>query len=116
MPATNDRRIDYIEFAATDLGRTKEFYTRVFGWVFTDYGDAYTAFEDGRLSGGFYQAPSVAAGGPLVVMYAADLASVQRAIEQAGGQVVRPVFDFPGGRRFHFSDPSGNVLAVWSEK
>jgi predicted enzyme related to lactoylglutathione lyase len=112
---SNDRRIDYIELPATDLERVKAFYTQVFGWTFTDYGDDYIAFEDGRLTGGFYRASGVTAGGPLIVVYARDLASVQQAIEGAGGQVVRPVFAFPGGRRFHFSDPSGNVLAVWSE-
>jgi predicted enzyme related to lactoylglutathione lyase len=117
MPAaSNDRRIDYIEFPATDLARVKAFYTRVFGWTFTDYGEGYTAFEDGRLTGGFYRAAAVDAGGPLVVIYTDDLASMQQAIEHAGGRIVRPVFAFPGGRRFHFSDPSGNVLAVWSEK
>lgn len=116
MPAaSNDRQIDYIEFPATDLGRVKAFYTQVFGWTFTDYGADYIAFEDGRLTGGFYRASAVTAGGPLIVIYAGDLASVQQAIEGAGGQIVRPVFSFPGGRRFHFSDPSGNVLAVWSE-
>lgn len=117
MPASpNDRRIDYIEFSAPDLERVKAFYTKVFGWKFTDYGDGYTAFEDGRLTGGFQRGSSVTAGGPLVVIYADDLASTQQAIEGAGGKIVQPVFEFPGGRRFHFSDPAGNVLAVWSEK
>jgi predicted enzyme related to lactoylglutathione lyase len=113
--ASNDRRIDYIEFAAIDLERVKAFYTQVFGWTFTDYGADYVAFEDGRLTGGFHRAASVTAGGPLIVIYAADLAAVQQAIEREGGHIVLPVFAFPGGRRFHFSDPSGNVLAVWSE-
>jgi predicted enzyme related to lactoylglutathione lyase len=111
----NDRRIDYIEFPAADVARTKAFYTHVFGWKFTDYGPDYTSFEDGRLSGGFAKTDGVTRGGPLVVIYAADLAAIEAAVRASGGAIVKETFSFPGGRRFHFTDPSGNELAVWSE-
>jgi predicted enzyme related to lactoylglutathione lyase len=111
----NDRRIDYIEFPADDVARTKAFYAGVFGWKFTDYGPDYTSFEDGRLAGGFAKKDRVAQGGPLVVIYAADLAAMEAAVQASGGKIVKATFSFPGGRRFHFTDPSGNELAVWSE-
>jgi len=112
----NDSRIDYIEFPATDIAQTKAFYVQVFGWKFTDYGPGYTSFEDGRLTGGFSKERSVAHGGALVVIYAHDLAATEAKVRDAGGKIVKPPFSFPGGRRFHFTDPSGNELAVWSEK
>src|SRR3984893_14009447 len=108
-------RIDYIEFPALDTGKIKAFYSQVFGWKFEDYGPNYTSFQDGRLAGGFTKVASAGKGGPLVVIYATDLASAEAKIKAAGGAIVKEAFSFPGGRRFHFSDPSGNVLAVWSE-
>jgi uncharacterized protein len=113
--AANDRRIDYIEFPALDAAKAKEFYTAAFGWKFEDYGPQYTSFHDGRLGGGFSADDTERPAKPLVVIYAADLEAAQRAVEQAGGKITRPVFSFPGGRRFHFTDPGGNELAVWSE-
>ena len=110
-----DRRIDYIELPATDIAATKRFYVDAFGWKFTDYGPEYTSFEDGRLAGGFTTVGKVAQGGPLVVIYADKLEMQEAKVRQAGGTIVKPIFSFPGGRRFHFSDPSGNELAVWSE-
>jgi predicted enzyme related to lactoylglutathione lyase len=89
---------------------------QVFGWRFEDYGPDYTAFEDGRLNGGFEKADLVSPGGALVVLYATNLEAVQASVTKAGGRVVREPFEFSGGRRFHFSDPSGNELAVWSEQ
>ena len=112
---TSDRRIDYIEFPATDVARVKEFYTRVFRWKFTDYGPDYTSFEDGRIAGGFAKRERVTACGPLVVIYAADLEAVEAEVKAAGGRIVKETFSFPGGRRFHFTDPSGNEVSVWSE-
>lgn len=111
-----DRRVDYIEFRSTDLEATRTFYTRVFGWEFTDYGPEYTSFADGRLSGGFALAPEVASGGPLVVVYARELEEVEGRVVEHGGEVTKEIFEFPGGRRFHFTDPSGNELAVWSDR
>lgn len=112
----NEGRIDYIEFPAVDIPKTKAFYTVVFGWKFTDYGPEYTSFEDGRLAGGFYKKDAATAGGPLVVLYSADLAGVQSKVQAAGGAIVKQIFSFPGGRRFHFRDPAGNELAIWSDK
>ena len=114
MNSTNDRRIDYIEFPATDIEKTRLFYSTVFGWKFEDYGPDYTSFHDGRLSGGFRKEKKVKTSGPLIVLYASDLEAIQRRIILADGKITRPTFEFPGGRRFHFSDPNGNELAVWS--
>ncbi|MDH3891750.1 MAG: VOC family protein [candidate division Zixibacteria bacterium] len=114
--ADQDRRVDYIEFPSTDIEKTKRFYGAVFGWKFTDYGPEYTSFNDGRLGGGFAKSPEVVSGGPLVVLYATALEEIKDKVSEHGGKVVRDTFEFPGGRRFHFSDPSGNVLAVWSDK
>ena len=113
--AHNDRCIDYIEFNVADIARSKDFYGRAFGWRFTDYGPGYCEFTDGQMKGGFDASGPVTPGGPLVVLYGADLADLQDRIEAAGGKIVKPIFEFPGGRRFHFSDPDGYELAVWSE-
>jgi predicted enzyme related to lactoylglutathione lyase len=112
----NDGQMDYIEFGAGDIAATKEFYAGVFGWKFTDYGPDYTSFEDGRLAGGFAKADKVMRGGPLVVLYAADLAGMAAKVKAAGGVIVKEIFSFPGGRRFHFTDPGGNELSVWSDQ
>ncbi len=112
----NDRRIDYIEFPATDMTATKNFYTEVFGWKFEDWGPDYISFVDGRLYGGFAKAAQVRPAGPLVVIYATDLAGMEGKIKAAGGITVKPIFSFPGGRRFHFTDPNGNELSVWSDQ
>ena len=114
--AEQDRRMDYIEFTTTSMEATKSFYSEVFGWEFTDYGPDYTSFTDGRLGGGFTVAPEVSGGGPLVVLYSTNLAEIEALVRQSGGQIVRETFDFPGGRRFHFTDPSGNEMAVWSDR
>jgi uncharacterized protein len=115
--AVRCRTGDYIEFPSDDLERTKAFYAAVFGWTFTDYGPAYTSFADGRLTGGFFLAERTAtvAGGPLVVVYARELELAHERVVAHGGRVCKDIFAFPGGRRFHFEDPGGNVLAVWSE-
>ena len=111
-----DRRIDYIEFSVKSVPDTKRFYRNAFGWKFEDYGPDYASFSDGRLSGGFQTAAKPRTGGPLVVIYAAELEAMEKKVAQAGGVIVRPIFSFPGGRRFHFTDPSGHELAVWSDK
>lgn len=112
----NNHRIDYIEFAATDIASTKKFYAAVFGWKFTDYGPDYTSFEDGRISGGFANVQSMPGNGVLVVIYSSELEKTQNAVVRSGGTITKPPFIFPGGRRFHFTDPNGNELAVWSKK
>ena len=108
-------QLDYIEFPASDIEATKRFYNSVFGWRFTDYGPEYTSFHDGRLAGGFTLSAKPVKGGALVVVYAKDLEETQKQVIAAGGKIVIPTFEFPGGRRFHFADPNGNELAVWSE-
>lgn len=116
MKPENDKTVDYVEFASTDLDKTKTFYSSVFGWRFTDYGPDYSAFEDGRIAGGFFKADAPSSGGPLVVVYAVDLELLEAAVATHGGTIVKETFSFPGGRRFHFADPSGNVLGVWSDQ
>lgn len=112
----NDRRVDYVEFASSDLAKTKAFYASVFGWTFTDYGPDYTSFHDGRLSGGFTtDRVARTGGGALVVIYVADLEGALSRVKEAGGRIAQEIFSFPGGRRFHFIDPTGNELAAWSE-
>jgi predicted enzyme related to lactoylglutathione lyase len=113
-----DATIDYVEFPASDLLATKQFFSAVFGWSFQDYGDGYTCFVDQGINGGFFKSDlcSVTSrGAALVVMYAQNLEETQQRVEQAGGTITRPIFSFPGGRRFHFTEPSGNELAVWSD-
>jgi len=114
--AEQNRRIDYIEFAVKSVPDAKRFYGGAFGWSFEDYGPDYASFSDGRLSGGFQTAARVQPGGPLVIIYAADLEEMEQNVKQAGGKIAKPIFSFPGGRRFHFTDPSGYELAVWSDK
>lgn len=115
-PQDKNGKLDYIEFNVSDIARTCKFYASAFGWSFKDYGPSYCEFTDGRFTGGFSVGGAVTPGGPLVVLYADNLAQAQERVEKAGGRIVRPVFDFPGGRRFHFADPDGYELAVWSDQ
>ena len=114
-------KMDYIEFPASDIESTKLFYSQVFGWTFEDYGPGYTSFHDGRIAGGFNTGAQPAGADPtltrgtLVVIYSPALDDTYAKVKQAGGLIVRETFEFPGGRRFHFADPNGNELAVWSE-
>lgn len=110
-----DCKIDYVEFPAQVLGMTTAFYARVFGWRFTDHGTSYSSFDEG-VEGGFQGDPKERKDKPLVVIYAIDLEAVEAKVRASGGQVIKPIFSFPGGRRFHFLDPSGNELAVWSDR
>jgi hypothetical protein len=112
----HDKRVDYVEFKATDLEAAKAFYSGAFGWKFQDWGPDYASFEDGRLAGGFQLAEEVTRGGPLVIIYAVDLEAAEASVRANGGTIVREIFSFPGGHRFHFTDPSGNELAVWSDQ
>jgi predicted enzyme related to lactoylglutathione lyase len=112
----NDRQIDYIELRVKDIAKNKAFYGAAFGWQFTDYGPDYCEFRDGRLTGGFTTEGTVRPGGPLIVLYGDDLPALEQAVVKAGGKISTPAFDFPGGRRFHFTDPNGYELAVWSKK
>ena len=111
-------KINYVEFPAKDIKATKAFFAKVFGWSFVDYGSEYTAFSDEGLDGGFFKSDLIAStknGSALIVFYSKTLEQTQSKIENSGGSIVKPIFSFPGGRRFHFSDPNGNEYAVWSD-
>ena len=108
--------IDYIELSVTDLAAAKRFYTEAFGWEFNDYGPGYAGIRRGDAeSGGLALADEVTRGGPLVILYSSALEASVASVEAAGGTISTPPFDFPGGRRFYFLDPSGNELAVWTQ-
>ncbi|PID66945.1 MAG: glyoxalase [Gammaproteobacteria bacterium] len=112
-------QINYAEYPAADLERTKAFFKQVFAWQFKDFGSEYTAFSGSGLKGGFFHSElksTVKNGGALLVFFSDELEKTLSIIENAGGQIVRPIFTFPGGRRFHFTEPSGNEFAVWSDK
>jgi predicted enzyme related to lactoylglutathione lyase len=116
MDAAN--RIDYIEFQAADVQKTRQFFEQLLGWKFEDYGPDYTSFHDGRIAGGFSRADrrsTLESGGVLVVLYHPRLEEVRQRVLDLGGLITKEIFSFPGGRRFHFTEPSGNELAVWSE-
>ena len=108
--------IQYVEFKANDLEKTKTFYKQCFNWVFTDYGPTYVAFSESGLDGGFEQTDKAIVNGALVVLYHKELKSIKNDIINAGGTISKDIFSFPGGKRFHFIDSSGNELAVWSEE
>ena len=110
----HDRRIDYIEFSVKSVPDAKRFYGAAFGWTFEDYGPDYASFADGRLTGGF-RADGDPGKAPLIVIFAKDLDALMKQVEAAGGRTFN-LHDFPGGRRFHFEDPGGNELAVWSDR
>jgi uncharacterized protein len=108
--------IDYVEIAVTDVQAAKAFYAAAFGWSLVDYGPDYAGIQgDGKEVGGLRRDAEVRPGGPLVILYSEDLERTVEAVTAAGGTIVEPIYDFPGGRRFHFADPAGNQLAVWSE-
>ena len=112
-------KINYVEFPAKNIKAAKEFFTIVFGWSFVDYGPEYTAFSNEGIDGGFFQSNlsvSTENGSALIVFYSKDLEQTQAKIEDAGGLIIKPIFTFPGGRRFHFADPNDNEYAVWSDE
>jgi len=114
-----DRRINYLELPARDLDAVQEFYAKAFGWTFVAYGPEYRAFNDGATDGGFFKADKQSRqeeGAALIVLYATDLEKTRDTVLGSGGTLVKEMFSFPGGRRFHFADPNGNELAVWSDK
>jgi len=116
MPA--HEKLNYVELPAANISATKAFFTAVFNWQFVDYGPDYTAFDHQGLDGGFFHSDKTStteSGAALLVFYSNALEETLTNIEQAGGIICKPVFDFPGGRRFHFLEPSGNEFAVWSD-
>ncbi|HSH39136.1 MAG TPA: VOC family protein [Chthoniobacterales bacterium] len=113
------KTIDYIEMPSRDPSQTRQFFTQLFGWSFEDYGPDYIAFDDGRMTGGFFRAENAwqdAASCPLVVFYASDLPATQDEVKRLGGRITRDIFEFPGGFRFHFQAPGSGEFAVWCEK
>jgi predicted enzyme related to lactoylglutathione lyase len=114
--ASTHHAIDYVEFTVRDLAAAKRFYAAAFGWQFNDYGPEYAGIKGERGEvGGLHQTEGSRPGGPLVILYSMDLEKTLAAVRAAGGKIVRKPFAFPGGRRFQFTDPSGNELGVWSE-
>lgn len=114
-----DQKINYLELPARDLDAVRAFYKSAFDWSFTPYGPEYLAFNDGFIDGGFYKADAASTrstGGALIVLYAKDLEQTRDTVISKGGKLVQDIFPFPGGRRFHFADPNGNELAVWSDQ
>jgi predicted enzyme related to lactoylglutathione lyase len=111
--------IDYIEMPSRDLAATKKFFAALFGWSFVDYGPDYAAFDDGRMAGGFFASEKTAdvdASAPLVVFYYGELEKTKTKVVDLGGEITKEIFEFPGGRRFHFREPGGGEFAIWSDK
>jgi len=116
---TNDNKINYLELPCNNFDAVQQFYETTFGWTFISYGEEYRAFNDGNMDGGFYasdQHSFTSSGAALIVIYAENLEKTQKSVVENGGTIKKQIFSFPGGRRFHFSDPCGNELAVWSEQ
>jgi uncharacterized protein len=115
---TKHEKISYVEFPAKDIEVVKAFFNDVFGWDFIDYGPEYSVFSDQGLNGGFYKSnlsSSTDSGSALIVFYSTELEKTEAKIKACSGKIIKPIFSFPGGRRFHFSDPNGNEYAVWSD-
>ncbi len=111
--------IDYIEMPSHDLAATKRFFSALFGWTFEDYGPEYAAFDDGRMTGGFFAAEdhwTSAASCPLVVFYTEELEMTRAELARLGARITRDIFKFPGGRRLHFQAPGSGEFALWSDK
>lgn len=112
-------KINYVEFPCKNINATKKFFSKAFNWTFTDYGPDYTAFENQGLDGGFFtseQNSTTKNGAALIVFYSKALEETQAKIENAGGTIIQDIFSFPGGRRFHFTDPSDNEFAAWTDQ
>lgn len=112
------QKIDYLELPAKNIAMAKTFFSSVFDWSFIDYGPDYTCFQQAGIQGGFFKSDltvSAQSGSVLIVIYSSDLLATQVKIEQAGGSIIKPLFRFPGGQRFHFVDPNGNEYSVWSD-
>lgn len=114
----NHEKINYVEFPAHDLVATKQFFVQAFGWSFQDYGPEYTSFSDSGIAGGFYKSEISAKtvnGSALIVLYSKEIKASYAKVKAAGGLILKEIFSFPGGQRFHFLEPSGSEFAVWSE-
>jgi predicted enzyme related to lactoylglutathione lyase len=110
-------RIDFVELpSATAHELTRAFYAKAFGWTFTEYGPDYSATTTGDVDVGLNGQLTEALAAPLPVIHVEDLEAAFNAVSSSGGTIAKAIFSFPGGRRFHFIDPSGSELAVWSER
>ena len=110
-------KLNYVEFPSSNIPATKSFFEKAFGWSFVDYGPEYSSFANQGLDGGFYKSDLksiVSNGSALLVILSDDLEQTESVVESAGGKISTAIFSFPGGRRFHFIEPSGNEFAVWS--
>ena len=120
MSSSNkDNHIDYVEFpaeSAAALRAAKQFYADVFGWTFQDWGEDYADTKNSGIGSGINSDPSHRPPTPLVVLFSSELEATRTKVIEAGGKITKDVFSFPGGRRFHYVDPAGNQLAVWSDK
>jgi predicted enzyme related to lactoylglutathione lyase len=111
-------KLNYVEFSASNISGTKNFFSSAFDWTFEDFGPEYTAFSGEGLDGGFLkseQSSSTNNGAALLIFYSNNLEATLVKVEKSGGKIIKPIFSFPGGHRFHFTEPSGNEFAVWSD-
>ena len=113
---SGELKIDYVEFSTGNITASKAFFAKAFGWEFVDYGPQYQAFSNAGIDGGLDGGAQTTAGTSLVIVKTDDLDAALARVTEAGGEVVEPIFAFPGGRRFHFREPGGAVLGVWSEE
>lgn len=114
--STTNNHISYIEFKTNNIEAIKTFYSKAFNWSFSDFGPSYSSFKDSGLQGGFEFSEDPVSNSVLVVLYHQNLEQIKNSIVNFGGKITKNIFAFPGGKRFHFMDPSGNELAVWSDK
>ena len=118
MTQNTHHNLSYLELPVSDLAASKAFFQQVFAWSFVDYGPDYTCVTDQALGIGFFRSELHAqgvTGSALPVLFSTDLDASLKAVRVAGGVIVKPTFEFPGGKRFHFHDPSGNEFAVFAE-
>lgn len=119
MATSRIKTIDYVEIPSRDIALSREFFTQLLGWAFTDYGPDYTSFEDGRIAGGFFKSAKVSRvedGGTLLVIYSEALEQSKEDVLRLGAALTRDIFSFPGGRRFQFTEPGGSEFAIWSDR
>ncbi len=106
-------KIDYVEFSSPDMEATESFFAQAFGWRFVEYGPDYRDIREAGLGGGIARSEAQVA--PLVVLKAGNLESALETVRQAGAEITKEIFAFPGGRRFEFREPGGTLMAVWSD-
>jgi predicted enzyme related to lactoylglutathione lyase len=111
----SEKRVDYIEIPVTDPAEARDFFVKLFGWSTQEWGDDYISFNDGRLDGGFRRSEKPAPNGVLIIFFSEDLERDRDRVIALGATISQDIFDFPGGRRFHFVDPLGTEFAFWAE-